>query len=141
MPENHFFGRRVLFPLWGKSVSIVVGEPFEFDMVALRREAEEAVANGDPEFGKDTLQPLGGDEEAGGNGAEGGEGGVGGEGVEGGVNAVVKEGAMTREEREAKVLGVGDEATRRLYSEMTDRIRIKLQACLLEAHRDAVERQ
>ena len=119
-------------------MSRVVGEPFQFDMVALRREAEEAVANGDPEFGKDTLQPLAGDEEAGGNGAEGG---VGTEGDGASLAPIVKEGVLTREEREAKVLSVGDEATRRLYSEMTDRIRIKLQACLLEAHRDAVERQ
>lgn len=43
MPENYLFGRRPLLPLWFKNISIVVGEPMQFDMSALRQTAEEAV--------------------------------------------------------------------------------------------------
>ncbi|MCO5549146.1 hypothetical protein L7F22_002612 [Adiantum nelumboides] len=43
MPENYLFGRRPLLPLWFKNISIVVGEPMQFDMPSLRQTAEEGV--------------------------------------------------------------------------------------------------
>ncbi|KAI5082904.1 hypothetical protein GOP47_0002647 [Adiantum capillus-veneris] len=43
MPENYLFGRRPLLPLWSKNISIVVGEPIQFDLRSLRQTAEEAV--------------------------------------------------------------------------------------------------
>lgn len=43
MPENYMFGRRPLLPLWFKNISIVVGEPMQFDIPSLRQTAEEAV--------------------------------------------------------------------------------------------------
>ncbi|XP_024536046.1 N-acylphosphatidylethanolamine synthase [Selaginella moellendorffii] len=36
MPEKYMFGRRPLLPLAGKKITIVVGEPMEFDMASLR---------------------------------------------------------------------------------------------------------
>eukprot|EP00250_Pteridium_aquilinum_P008521 c18011_g1_i1 orf=28-807(+) len=43
MPENYWYGRRPLLPLWFKNISIVVGEPMQFDIPSLRQAAEEAV--------------------------------------------------------------------------------------------------
>lgn len=43
MPENYYLGRRPLLPLWFKNISIVVGEPMQFDIPRLRQRAEEAV--------------------------------------------------------------------------------------------------
>ena len=49
------FNRRPLIPLWGKNVSVVVGEPFSFDMGKLRREARAAIANNTTSFGADAI--------------------------------------------------------------------------------------
>lgn len=39
MPENYWFGKRPLFPLCNKRISIVVGEPIEFDLPTMRQMA------------------------------------------------------------------------------------------------------
>lgn len=117
MPETHLFGKRSILPLWGNKLSIVVGEPMQFNIEALREEAEKAVQNGDKIFGKDALEPL---EEETSDGTE--------------VNALVAQGGASIKEREEKIAGVGDEVTRRLYSEITSRMRTNLEALVFKAH-------
>ncbi|KAK4839716.1 hypothetical protein QYF36_024309 [Acer negundo] len=39
MPENFMFGKRPPFPLFNKSINIVVGEPIEFDLPKMREKA------------------------------------------------------------------------------------------------------
>lgn len=41
MPEKYWLGRRPLLPLCSKNISIVVGEPMQFDISSLRQTAEE----------------------------------------------------------------------------------------------------
>jgi monolysocardiolipin acyltransferase len=36
LPENYWRGRRPLVPLWMKHISIVVGEPIQFDVPGLK---------------------------------------------------------------------------------------------------------
>ncbi|KAL2334147.1 hypothetical protein Fmac_015360 [Flemingia macrophylla] len=39
MPEKYIFGRRPLVPLWNKKIDIIVGDPIEFDLPAMRDKA------------------------------------------------------------------------------------------------------
>ncbi|CAK9871762.1 unnamed protein product [Sphagnum jensenii] len=41
LPENYWHGRRPLVPLWMKPISIVVGEPIQFDVPGLKRAAHD----------------------------------------------------------------------------------------------------
>ncbi|XP_047067141.1 N-acylphosphatidylethanolamine synthase-like [Lolium rigidum] len=65
MPEKSFFGRRPPFPLCGKEIQIIVGEPVEFDLPSLKQEA--ATIPQDTSFerkGWPTITPEGLDEAA-----------------------------------------------------------------------------
>lgn len=55
LPENYWRGRRPLVPLWMKHISIVVGEPIQFDVPGLKRAAHDwarASAGADDTNGK-----------------------------------------------------------------------------------------
>ncbi|RDY12284.1 N-acylphosphatidylethanolamine synthase [Mucuna pruriens] len=39
MPEKYMFGRRPPFPLWNKKINIIIGDPIEFDLPAMRQKA------------------------------------------------------------------------------------------------------
>ncbi|KAH1043800.1 hypothetical protein GLYMA_09G195000v4 [Glycine max] len=39
MPENYMFGKRPPIPLWNKKIHIVIGDPIEFDLPAMRQKA------------------------------------------------------------------------------------------------------
>lgn len=39
IPENYWNGRRPLIPLWNKRISLVVGEPMQFDVPGLKKMA------------------------------------------------------------------------------------------------------
>lgn len=41
LPENYWHGQRPLVPLWMKHISIVVGEPIQFDVPGLKRAAHD----------------------------------------------------------------------------------------------------
>ncbi|KAK9112303.1 hypothetical protein Scep_019822 [Stephania cephalantha] len=41
MPEKFFFDRRPPIPLWGKEISIIIGEPIELNLPKLRQTAKE----------------------------------------------------------------------------------------------------
>eukprot|EP00256_Glycine_max_P024771 XP_003547876.1 N-acylphosphatidylethanolamine synthase isoform X3 [Glycine max] len=39
MPEKYMFGRRPPVPLWNKKIDIIIGDPIEFDLPAMRQKA------------------------------------------------------------------------------------------------------
>ncbi|CAI7878685.1 unnamed protein product, partial [Closterium sp. NIES-53] len=43
IPQNYRNNKRPLIPLWNQRVSVVVGEPFSFDLPSLRQQAKEAI--------------------------------------------------------------------------------------------------
>ncbi|EPS71039.1 hypothetical protein M569_03719, partial [Genlisea aurea] len=45
MPENYMLGRRPLFPLTGKDISIIIGEPILFDVPKMKHAAVETSRN------------------------------------------------------------------------------------------------
>eukprot|EP00897_Mesotaenium_endlicherianum_P010947 jgi/Mesen1/9881/ME000070S09162 len=125
MPEQHWFGRRALVPLWFKNISLVVGEPIQFDIPALRKKAEEAVSSGCTQFGADALiQPS--------------------EEVEKLEEPVYVEDGPKQDKSvlsKAEAIALaGDEATRRLYSEITRQLKDTLESLTFEAHKLCNER-
>lgn len=124
MPEKYFKGKRPIIPLWGKRVSIVVGEPFQLNITELRKEAQKAVENGDLNFGKDCFLPS--------------------LKIESGKSEEEEESEEEKKEKERlkleKIEGVGDEVTRRLYSEIMSRIQDNLEPLVLRAHKCVDER-
>lgn len=101
-------------------MSIVVGEPFQFDMTKLREDTAEAIQNGDANFGADSLQEIKIKVED--------------------PNLSEEERALLLKEKKEKVEAVGDEFTRRLYSEMASRVQEKLVPLVLKAQECALER-
>lgn len=39
MPEKYMFGRRPPLPLWNKKIDIIIGDPIELDLPAMRQKA------------------------------------------------------------------------------------------------------
>eukprot|EP00271_Cylindrocystis_brebissonii_P012541 TRINITY_DN3122_c0_g1_i1.p1 TRINITY_DN3122_c0_g1~~TRINITY_DN3122_c0_g1_i1.p1 ORF type:complete len:425 (+),score=41.89 TRINITY_DN3122_c0_g1_i1:205-1479(+) len=122
MPEKHYFGKRAIAPLWGKKIRIVIGQPIHFDIPALQREAEKAVASGDPNFGSDALVPLTP------------SGSIAPYPPYVGPPKTEEEEAEALREKKVKVDAVGDEATRRLYAEITRRLHDDLETLVFQAH-------
>lgn len=108
-------GKSFSVPLWGKAVSIVVGEPFQFDMTKLRNEAVEAIENGNIDFGADCFKKL--------------------ELSADSDSLSMEEKGVLLKAKLDKIEEVGDCFTRRLYSEMARTIQGKLNLLVLEAHK------
>lgn len=52
MPEDYRNGRRPILPLWNKKVTIVVGEPMQFDIPALKQMAPDRALLSHPGWNK-----------------------------------------------------------------------------------------
>ncbi|CAI5980791.1 unnamed protein product [Closterium sp. NIES-64] len=154
MPEPRAFGHRAIAPLWGQRIAVVVGEPFQFNMPALRAAAAHAADHPDDSpFGVEPTPPAPAPPTAAASDAAGGAGagaaaaaaGAGSDSTAapaGSADAAAPNApAGPAAGREATVVEVGggssavkDEATRRLYAFITGEVRHRLQGAVDEAH-------
>ncbi|GJP86012.1 hypothetical protein CLOP_g16082 [Closterium sp. NIES-67] len=152
MPEPRAFGHRAIAPLWGQRIAVVVGEPFQFHMGALRAAASHAAAHPDESaFGADSTPPASVPPAAAAAAAPSGASagadtaGAAPAAPAGSADAVpptsaaTSSGATAIEVPGSSVTGgssaVKDEATRRLYAFITGEVRQRLQVAVDEAHR------
>ncbi|CAI5534744.1 unnamed protein product [Closterium sp. Naga37s-1] len=155
IPQNYRNNKRPLIPLWNQRVSVVVGEPFSFDLPSLRQQAKEAL----PTFGADALlhspevltqrlqelmqrgerseraQGIDHRLETGAGEGEGEAEIVNEERMEEGRKEVEREAeAAALRRRIGNVMAVGSEETRRMYAHMMEDVRQRLEAVVMEAH-------
>ncbi|CAI5980640.1 unnamed protein product [Closterium sp. NIES-65] len=159
LPQNYRNNKRPLIPLWNQRVSVVVGEPFSFDLPSLRQQAKQA----QPTFGADALihspevltqrlqelmqRGLRSEREGIDHRLETRAGDSAGEGrivneevreevreVERKVEADRKAEAGALRRRIENVRAVGSEETRRMYAHMMEQVRQRLEAVVFEAH-------
>ncbi|CAI6005644.1 unnamed protein product [Closterium sp. NIES-64] len=159
LPQNYRNNKRPLIPLWNQRVSVVVGEPFSFDLPSLRQQAKQA----QPTFGADALihspevltqrlqelmqRGLRSEREGIDHRLETRAGDSAGEGrivneevreegreVETKVEADRKAEAGALRRRIENVRAVGSEETRRMYAHMMEQVRQRLEAAVFEAH-------
>jgi hypothetical protein len=132
MPENHLFGKRAMLPLWCKTINIVVGDPLQLDIAMLKKQAEEAVRNGDNQFGKDAII----EEKDHGKELVAEESVAKEEPGEGKSDSMLKKEDLKSktDEKKRRIMEAGCEVTRRLYAEISNRIKEDLEKLVFRAH-------
>ncbi|GAQ89888.1 lysoglycerophospholipid O-acyltransferase [Klebsormidium nitens] len=122
---------RPKLPLVGKNVTIVVGDLLEFDVPALKKEAESAVARAKAEGKAFPWEAAVGEAES----ASVTRPGEGQRGIEESITPRASNKATASTAQATLPLMPEDNATKWLYAEISERIRVKMEELAFEAHR------